>query len=124
MTSNLDKLAAVVSPSARNTKAVSLSVPLVILEEVDGLSESLGLPRSAVFQALIRDGLIARGTSAFREFVAKYEPDLEEHFDAVLPEDDLRIFDPDRYEWSQMTLEEAVNAAKAEIEAVEKRWSL
>lgn len=124
MTSNLDKLAAVVSPSARNTKAVSLSVPLVILEEVDGLSELLGLPRSAVFQALIRDGLIARGTSAFREFVAKYESDLEEHHDVVLPEDDLRIFDPDRYEWSQMTLEEAVDAAKAEIEAVEKRWSL
>lgn len=131
MTSNLDKLAAVVSPSARNTKAISISIPLVILDEVDRLSESLGLPRSAVLQALLRDALFFRESEPYAAKKRWIESMEIEHSrfatsDITCNEDDLSLFDLDKHGFldASSTLQDIKDACDAEILEIRKRWSL
>jgi hypothetical protein len=127
MASNLDKLAGIVSPTARTTRAFSATLPIPLMDELDRLSEELQLPRSTVIQGLLFDSLVARYTQPFRSLL-NCRKNLEEHEidpdDCELDANLIPLFDPERYQTEGMTWQDAFDAAEKEIAIIEKRWSI
>jgi hypothetical protein len=127
MTSNLDKLAEIVSAaSGRTARNVSISFPITLLEEMDRMAEVLAVPRSVVVQGLVRDALVARHSRPFLQILKEHDLCEAQGVDpstcglGILAD----CFDPEKYDIEGLTLGDAYEMAKSEIDAAEKRWSL
>lgn len=127
MTSNLDKLAEIVSAAAgRTARNVSISFPITLLDELDRMAEALTVPRSVVVQGLVRDALVARHSQPFREILLEIErAELQGVDPATCDLGALaEYFNPEEYDTEGWSLADAREPAKHEIELAQKRWSL
>ena len=127
MTSNLDKLAEIAAGSTgRQTRTVSFSVHIKLANELERLSEELGLPRSSVLQAILRDAFTERNSRPYLDLieeVADLESDGTDPFSCEAYEAVLALFDPDTV-LDGMTMGDAKVLAEARIKEIREEWSL
>lgn len=127
MTSNLDKLAEIVSASAgRTARNVSISFPLTLLDELDAMAEHLAVPRSVVVQGLVRDALVERHSRPFQQILDEVDRLTLQGIDPSTCHlgSFAEYFNSEEYDPECWTFQDAIEPAKQAIEAARKRWSL
>lgn len=115
--SYLRKVATLQKVDRDPAKAVTISLPASLSARVEEVIQDTGLSRSAVYQALIKDGLVEYMNAPFHDFFQKIESAPEDVDEFELPSE---LFPSDEERLHLFSRSEIFQLCQAKIEANRK----